>query len=306
MVSAIVTAMLLTASLAAEGNDDSQDRAPPGPCGLNPSATLPMTFDDSGGIVVPMTIGVAKISLIVDTGGIDSMLSASTVNALRLPLGHLHKVRVLMFGGYHIDDFAEAHDIVLGGLHADTMRFLVMPDDPLSPGVDGTLAPDVLRAYDDDFDFARATLKLFSPGHCPGQLVYWTKQDFTAIDFRVDRTGHILLQAEMDGAKFRVGIDTGSSRSVMGLDEAMNLYHFRRDSPNLREVHEPGMSRAYRYPFKSLTFGGVTVDNPDILLVPESDSEITGALIGMTILRRMHLYLSYREQKMYVTAASAH
>jgi predicted aspartyl protease len=234
------------------------------------------------------------------------MLTESTVASLHLPVGRLQRVYLEGFGGYRIDHYAEAHDVNLGGLQASIKQFLIMPDEIVSRGINGTLAPDILRAYDDDFDFANATLNLVSPDHCPGEVVYWTKDAYSEIGFQLDGTGHVMLQVQMDGAKFRAHIDTGSSRSIMGLDEARNLFGFDEKSPDLKSVQEQGLARAYHYPFRNLAFGGVAIANPDILLVPESDSRMTGMLIGVDVLRQLHLFIAYNERKMYVTPVGAH
>jgi predicted aspartyl protease len=275
-------------------------------CTLHREASLPLTTDDAGGVSVPMTIQGKTVHLLVDTGGVDSMLTVSTVDALQLPYGKLGGVYAEGYGGYRIEYFAEAHDVNLGGLAASKKQFLIMPDGGVGVGENGTLAPDILRAYDDDFDFANATLNLVSTEHCPGTVVYWTKGDHSVVDFNEDNSGHVDVIVQMDGAKFRVHLDTGFSRSVMNLEEARNLFHFDMESPDLKEVKEPGFEHAYRLPFKSLTFGGVTINNPDIILVPENESHAEGAILGIQVLRQLHLYIARREGKLYITPATAH
>jgi hypothetical protein len=59
-----------------------------------------------------------------------------------------------------------------------------------------------------------------------------------------------------------------------------------------------------------MTFGGVSVVNPDIMLVPDSVSRMHASsdhiVLGMGILRQLHLYIAYHEKELYVTPASAH
>jgi predicted aspartyl protease len=191
-------------------------------------------------------------------------------------------------------------------LAAPFKEFLIMPDHMAPAGIDGTLAPDILRAYDDDFDFANATFSLVSKDHCPGKVVYWTDTGYSEVPFYRDRVGHIQTEVEMDGARFRVIFDTGFSRSIMGLDEARNLFHIPADSPLLKPADAPGFPGAFRYPFRRMTFGGVTLQNPDIILIPERDSRIEGAIIGISVLRQMHIYVAQDEGNMYVTPATAH
>jgi len=103
----------------------------------------------------------------------------------------------------------------------------------------------------------------------------------------------------------RAGIDTGASRSVMALETAEDVFHVDLKSPDMKDLGEHGYGHAYKYPFKTLTFSGVTVNNPDIMLVSEHDSKIRETILGMGILRQLHVYFANREKKMYVSAASA-
>jgi len=57
------------------------------------------------------------------------------------------------------------------------------------------------------------------------------------------------------------------------------------------------------------SLGGVSVENPDLLLYPRGAMALPGdpeLILGMGILRQLHMYIAYKERKLYVTAASAH
>ena len=89
----------------------------------------------------------------------------------------------------------------------------------------------------------------------------------------------------------------------MSLDTAVDL--FKIDPATLKKNNG-------RYPFKMLTLQGVTVNNPDIILVPDDKSKIMGGyrqpklILSMGILRQLHLFIAYKEHNIYVTSASAH
>jgi predicted aspartyl protease len=277
-------------------------------CHLIRITSLDMNIDEEGGTYVPMTIGGQSVNLLIDTGGIDSMLTRTAVNTLGLHPTSLDGRYVVLFGGQRIDHYALALNIVFGGLTAPSMRFLVMPDG-LPAELSGTLAPDILRAYDDDFDFANAKFSLFSPDHCPGRVVYWTQGDYAQIGFATDRVGHISFPVLLDGKEIRTDMDTGSSRSILSLEQAEDLFGFDEKSAALTALPGRGSSHSYKYPFKTLIFGGVTVTNPDIILVSDAQSRLPGGrhfILGMGILRQLHMYIAYHEEKLYVTAASAH
>jgi len=56
-----------------------------------------------------------------------------------------------------------------------------------------------------------------------------------------------------------------------------------------------------------MTLQGVTVNNPKIVLVPRESSKFSDmrALLGITVLRQLHLFIAYHERMIYVTAADA-
>ena len=59
-----------------------------------------------------------------------------------------------------------------------------------------------------------------------------------------------------------------------------------------------------------MSFGGVEVSNPDITLIPDRKAQLgpqaPDLILGIGILRQLHLYIAYREKKLYLTAASVH
>jgi hypothetical protein len=214
-----------------------------------------------------------------------------------------------MYGGRILNSYVKTDEIILGQLRASHWKFVVMPD-MLSAEVNGTIAPDVLQQFDVDFDFAASKLNLFSKEHCPSKVVYWTRAPVAAIPVRVDMWGHLAVPMQLDGKKTEATIDTGSSRSVLSLETAEHKFDFGEDDARLKPAAPDLGEKAhvYKFPFKALTLEGVTVKNPDIILVSDHDSKIgvggPQLILGMGILRQLHLYISYGEGKVYVTAAS--
>jgi hypothetical protein len=97
----------------------------------------------------------------------------------------------------------------------------------------------------------------------------------------------------------------------MTLEHAEDLFGFEGDDPALKPLVAGIASNGheYRYAFKTLSFGGVSVSNPDLVLVPRDEGRIGGPptiILGMGILRQLHMYIAYAERKLYVTSASAH
>ncbi|MBV9045141.1 MAG: aspartyl protease family protein [Alphaproteobacteria bacterium] len=279
------------------------------PCQLHQAAAIDMDIEGSGRLVVPMAISGQPVKLLVDTGGYASMLTDSTVDRLGLQREPIRAGIVRMFGGERIMKSVTAHEILLGGLRATTLNFLVLPDHDISPDTNGSLAPDILRGYDVDFDFANAKLNLFAPTTCSGNLVYWTDAPSAEVPFSIDDSGHIRFDVTLDGATFDATLDTGASDSVLDLEAARHAFHLEDGNPALKNMGEGRYGTSYSYPFRALTFGGIAVNNPNLRLLSRSDTHLGGStrlLLGIDIIRHLHMYVAYRQKRLVVTAASAH
>lgn len=280
-------------------------------CQLLEAAELPMSTDLSGRVNVPMAIGGQTVHLLIDTAGYVSTLTRYTVTALGMHPESAFRPLETYYGGEIVNQFVTAHDILLGHLKASALMFFVMSNSRASPDIGGTLAPDILRAYDADFDFAAGTFRLFSKEHCEGAVVYWTKGPFGRVAFRADGSGHMVVPVMLDGKEMYAAIDTGAADTVASLDRVEDKFDFSEKSPGTALIPgRPADRPRYRYPFKTLTFDDVTVNNPGIMLVPDSQSKMSRSnadiIVGMNVIRRLHLYIAYGEQTIYVTPATAH
>jgi predicted aspartyl protease len=272
-------------------------------CNLFRLAQVPMEVGESGLPTVPMTINGHSVKMLVDTGGVQTDIVMHKAVEFNLDLRRDRFRRMVQYGGAVIDQFVTVDEVALDQLTTKGMPFAVSPDDALLPEFDGTLAPNVLTQYDVDFDFGNGQFSLFSPKHCEGKVVYWTAEGYSEVPFAADLSGHILVPVLLDGKVIMAGLDTGAQKSTLSLETAMATFGFKKPGDE-----EDGI---YTYPFQTLTMRGVTVRNPNVLLVPDSLSKIVKhggpqMILGMTALRQLHLYIAYKERKLYITAASAH
>src|SRR5579859_4984286 len=155
---ALFSFMLLFSSASQTFADDA--------CRLVRMAAFEMNIDSAGGAYVPITIAGQPVNMLIDTGGIFTMLTEQSVDKLGLRKQNTFGSGEIMFGGRKIQFYVETNDVNLGGLKADHLPMQVLPDGFLPPDVGGTIAPNILRHYDVDFDFANAKLNFFSPDHC--------------------------------------------------------------------------------------------------------------------------------------------
>ena len=280
-------------------------------CQLKRAVKLDMSPTRDGHVSVPMTIGGKTISMLIDTGGLVSMLTPPTVADLDLAPELIPLSRIRQYGGFTVDHYVTVHDVSFGGLQSAKLELLVMPEHAYPRDVGGLLAPDIMRGYDADFDFANATFNLFSHDHCEGRVVYWTHDPVGVVDIALNDFGQIIVPVELDGKEIRAIVDTGAYHSAASLETIEDEFGIDEKNPDLRLVpHENPSRPRYRYPFKTLSFQSVTINNPDLFLVPDSLSKQSAdapkIILGINVLKRLHLYVAYGEHKLYVTPAAAH
>lgn len=282
-------------------------------CRLQRAAELNLETTPHGDVYVKAAIGGQPVNLLIDTAAPFGLLMSRTVSDLHLEsrLIDVERLRISMYGGQIFDHYTVTHSFQLGRLKSDNISFVILPGEHLRSTLDGTLAVDVLSAYDVELDFFNGKLNLFLQDHCPGQVVYWTQQPYASVLMRIDRNGHMSFPVTLDGKPEGVIIDTGSTTSVMSLDAARDLFGWNTDTEQLKAVNDDDSpeKRVYRYPFKTLTFDGITINNPDITLVPDTLSKWHGhgsdIIIGVNTLRQLHVYIAYSEKRLYLTAADA-
>jgi hypothetical protein len=162
------------------------------------------------------------------------------------------------------------------------------------------LSPDLLWAFDVDFDFAAGKVSLFSQEHCPGQVVYWTHDPHAEIPFTMDTFNRIKIDVQLDGKDAIAFLNTNAVTSTITQEAAKGFFG----------IDETAVLRNNgTYQFKTLTMQGVTVNNPILRLISGGTfkSEARPVLqLGMGVLRQLHFYIAYKEKNLYVTPATAH
>jgi predicted aspartyl protease len=267
-------------------------------CRLLRRASLDMEMDDTGRITVPVTINGTARQMLVDTGAVESMVTVRTIKDLNLPMvTPRNGIRMEGIGRTLGDKVTDIAEFGFGQMKGKNFRFFVLYDLMDSAGL---LGPDFLQPFDTDFDFANAKLNLISPDHCPGEVVYWTRGGYGVVPFELEQN-HIMLKVQLDGQEIRAGLDTGAADTLMSLERASGAFDLDKDK----------LAKSSHYPFKTLSFGEVSVSNPAINLMSDDDTRILGhhsrdlqMIIGMGVLRRLHLYISYKEKVIYVTPAT--
>jgi Aspartyl protease len=316
--------MRLLAGVAAFLSVAFCDRATAADCGpLHPALQLQVDLD-SGVPILPVTVNGTPRRFLFDTGGLVQQISPAVVAELSLRTRD-SRVKLFDVGGNTSSKVAYVDSFGIGSAKAKDLQFQVSTV-PLGKNFDGILTPSALPMLDVDIDFGTGKFTYFLQDHCPGHVLHWKADKVAAVPITIlDR--HLNVPVTLNGQRFRAMIDTGSSDTLLDLTTAKRVFGLTPESPDMTlEGHandDPDLP-IYGHHFTSLAFEGVEIANPRIGLVPdrmtskdqnnslETGSHITRAydeiklpevIIGMNVLKKMHVYIAYKEQNLYITAA---
>lgn len=328
-------ALALLALLSAPGAADAA-------CKLQNVAALEASGGPDGLLLVPVAAGGQKLEMLLDTGAERGVIDVSVMQTQKLtpmkiatppPIFNVPGAPFLsmvqfnapdfyLADGTQLDHFVKLSTLAIGASHFENMPFLLARfDDSHALGMKGILGSNVLRNFDVEVDPAAGKVNLFSPDHCEGKVVYWAPT-FADLPIQVRTNGAIELAMTLDGHAVTALLDTGAAHSTITVEMARRIFDFDPRAPAVERISGDGNDTTYRMRFTSLVSGDLAIKNPRITIVPDPvarkrlaqamDSGYSGALdfrnarlvLGMDILRQLHFYIAYREQKLYFTAAT--
>lgn len=286
--------------------------------------TVQMNQTSSDVDVVPLRINGSDQEFIFDTGGNTTMITKEVAEKLRLRVVPTYRGMVNVAGGGTADT-AFIDDFELGRLHGKNLKFPIAP----FQNIDGVLSLNFMLPYDVDVDFGTDKLNFFSQDHCPGGVQYWKADAVAAVPFTLE-DGHIAVAVTIDGQPVNAIIDTGATDTIMRLDIARQRYKLTPGDEATPQAErnqdaDPKAPKFYTHTFKTLAFGSIEVNNPHIGIMEDvwkrdasrkqlisnrtkTDKDVVSLLpeliVGMNVMRKLHIYFAFAERKMYISAAS--
>ena len=183
--------------------------------------------------LVPVKINGTDKRLLLDTGGYTSQLTQETVDALKLPTGGFLGGMKYIGGSNSAVSSASVAEFQIGGMRAKNISMLVNSVPGLGKFADGVLASDLFLAYDIDMDFGHDKLNFISTDHCPGKIVYWQTQVLAEVPLRIV-DGHYLIDVTLDGRRMVAIVDTGATRTSLGMAGAQRQFGLTASSPDMQ------------------------------------------------------------------------
>ena len=301
-------------------------------CALKQIESIPMeVYPDH--LLLPVAFGTVPEKLVFRMEDAGSGIDGDIVGKLDLHITSMPPNVHFFRDGQDIRSVAHVRDMHLGRLTIGDMEFLKLKSGRYPDGVAGDLGTQMFEKVDLELDIAGGKFNLFALDHCPGKVVYWTK-NYAQLPLKPARDfGYLRAELMLDGQPLTVSFST-VGRSRIGMDAMRRLFNVDETSPQLTAVGQDLLGhKTYRFPFKALTADGLTVSNPDILVYDEaprpeckeathfSEPENTlhstdqprltrnfgcnDAVLGLSVLSKLHLYISRKENLLYISAAGA-
>jgi len=270
---------------------------------------------------VPVTLNGVTRQMVLDTGGAITQLSRDTIEELKLPMRR-GSAAVYDINGRVSRNFAMVKELGFGDLRRNDAALMVWPE-PARPYA-GELAQDLLQPYNVDVDFTTGLLKMYAKGHCPGPTG-WSASARTTMN---NKGWHLHIPVTLDGHTYDAIFDTGSRHTIMRLPAAKRDFDLYPDSPGMtpyRAINGDPFLNGSLHTFSKLSFAGMTMDNPEVLIVPDVMSrnadksriadrpshrhnenlKLPELSLGMDVLKHLHLFMAFGEQALYVAPAEA-
>ncbi len=300
-----------------------------GPLKILASVDLKTAADDTRALV-PVTMQGQQKYMLLDTGGAISQITQSTANELSLST-HSVQLAQIDTSGQYSDHAAIVPSFSIGALTGENVEFMITSSGELGENSDiaGIIGPNILQFYDVSLDFGQNKMTLLSQDHCEGKVIYWPASAVAMVPMTINRiSGHIVVPVTLDGHKLRALIDTGADNTALNRTSAEGDFNLDIKGPGfvaIGRMSNKNQDIVYRHTFSALSFEGISVANPSIDIIPDlmhgkldqpppigtrfQSSVVEAALpdltIGMDVLRHLHIYIAYKEQRLYVTLGSA-
>jgi len=279
-------------------------------CELRQVLTVESKADLGHHLLIPVTIMDRDAHLLLDTGGVWSVMTENFATSLQLPVRRLNRdVEVFDAVGGRISSYVSVPSMKINGIQLkQAFEFLIVDrGEPANKRFAGTMGMNFFQNIDVDIDNAKKTIGLFLQRDCEGGGAHWSDQA-TWFPFRWVN-GIPVVEMQIDGEEINAVIDTGSTVTLIDIDFVRRHFKITPDSPGVTKL---GMiklpsgrtAETYGYTFKTLSVSGVAFQNVPAHLV-DLHSGAGQLILGMNELRFLHLYIATKEKMIYVTAADA-
>ena len=276
-------------------------------CQLRNVAEFPVTMAGGSRPLIRARINGKEAQFLLDTGAFYSTLTAPGAAKLGVRTLLNNKVDLAGVGGEARAHVGMADSFDIGGVSAEKVEFIVVPDPDLRLDEVGVIGMNVLQSSDLELDLAHGVARFFRPVGCErADLGYWAAGKANVLDLLQGWMAHppLVSHAKVGGRSVTVLFDTGASRSVLARTAA---------GAAGVPLSGPGVTPAGRIvgvghrtvetftaPVTSFTLGGETIRNTRLRIAPV-DLPQADMLLGADFFLSHRVYVSQGQHRMFFT-----
>jgi hypothetical protein len=227
------------------------------------------------GFFVPLRVNGEPHLFLLSLSRAYGLIDAKLAHSLNLPLKDSRVV--VNNGDQTLKTIATAQTIQLGVLPRRDAEFLVIDHQPgWGEKGDGVLGANIIGGLDLELDLGHKRLGLFVPDHCPF-VPYWPYDVAGSAPITITPTGTIVMAMKLDNVTIAVSLATGSSHTILDGTAAEMLFGVNEESKGAAPANLPATELPmFHYPFKTLTAGDVTVNNPAVYIFHNNHKQCGG------------------------------
>ena len=270
-------------------------------CSVQRVAEVPLTLRD-GFLTVGASIDDKPVTMLVDTGTERTIVTPSTVEALRLDRDRHRNTTIYGIGGASFGANAKIQSFGFGGYEMLDQSYAVGPLNPHQPE-NGILGADWLSLFDVEIDVPHHRMALYQAEGCEGHYIPW-HGPYTDLE-HVHVQGNDLLNfpVQLAGQPLTALLDSGanatqitqSAAARLGVDDAAMAHDPASQSVGIDQTR----LSMHRHRFPEMVVGAEHF--PSVVLpvgavqVPDADM-----LLGADFLRSRRVWLSYTTQQVFI------
>jgi hypothetical protein len=247
---------------------------------------IPVELDANRLVIACMIGGHGPYLFAIDTGGVVSLIRNDIANQLGLRVvGH----SALGVGGRSgIYPLFDGNDVAFGNnLRQSHVVFAGVDQVRFGKDVMGSLAAGCLTAYDSEIDFGDKLWRVYPDG-APVRGGWMRHDDAIVNDGPSGGSSYLFGRAHLGSQALRCLLDTGAPGWLRLSGDAARASGLLSGNQNWSPVGKngAGVARLVRSG-KTLTFGGLAVPRPVVVVQDEKGNRLSDALIGLPVLQQL-------------------
>jgi len=292
----------------------SPTRAEPETCALTQVASLDVITSTDGWILVPIQVGPTKLDAVIDFRARYSVLEEPLAHQLQLKLVTFERYARFIFGSYA--KYKTSAPLTVGNVSLGETLFAVAQN-PMGrdPRVAAKLGLDNLTRFDVELDLSHHKINLFAKDHCPGKVVYWSKNSpVSSVPLNFTADDWLRIPVQVNGKDVDAAISLTSESIYVNPHHAKENFGVEIPASALPAI-DSHSTAPVQVGIKSVSIDGITFLNPatrvfDCDEAGWSAEKVACPLLppfalGVSELEKLRIYLDFRDRLLYATTADA-